>query len=191
MKIKENLYRFKWLAAIAAISLCLTSPTGAAPFRDTAPPRAMGRSDVVKVDHRSYPGRDWRWHHDGRPRVWHGHGRRHHAHDHGPAYGHYPARAYDWLAFTAITVKLLDVMADSQRHAYEAARVRATTGPVGETVYWNRDDARGTITAVRDGTSSAGRYCREFQQTVTVGGRTESGYGTACRQPDGSWAILP
>lgn len=35
-----------------------------------------------------------------------------------------------------------------------------------------------------------GRYCREFQNKITVGGKTESGYGTACRQPDGSWQVV-
>lgn len=32
--------------------------------------------------------------------------------------------------------------------------------------------------------------CREFQQTVTIGGRTEQAYGTACRQADGTWMIV-
>lgn len=32
-------------------------------------------------------------------------------------------------------------------------------------------------------------YCREYNQNVTVGGRTQSSYGTACLQPDGSWKI--
>jgi triosephosphate isomerase len=36
----------------------------------------------------------------------------------------------------------------------------------------------------------AGRYCREFQQTVTIGGRTEQAYGTACMQPDGAWEVI-
>jgi surface antigen len=43
---------------------------------------------------------------------------------------------------------------------------------------------------VREGTSESGKYCREFQQTVTIGGKTEQAYGTACRQPDGSWQIV-
>ena len=34
-----------------------------------------------------------------------------------------------------------------------------------------------------------GRYCREFQQTITVDGQPQRGYGRACRQPDGSWEI--
>lgn len=32
-----------------------------------------------------------------------------------------------------------------------------------------------------------GQYCREYTETVEIGGRRESGYGTACLQPDGSW----
>jgi surface antigen len=35
-----------------------------------------------------------------------------------------------------------------------------------------------------------GAYCREFQQTVSIGGREERAYGTACRQPDGSWKVV-
>lgn len=34
-------------------------------------------------------------------------------------------------------------------------------------------------------------YCREYQQTITIEGRTQQGYGTACLQPDGSWKLLP
>ncbi len=32
-------------------------------------------------------------------------------------------------------------------------------------------------------------YCREYTKTVTVGGKTQEGFGTACLQPDGTWAI--
>lgn len=35
-----------------------------------------------------------------------------------------------------------------------------------------------------------GQYCREFNQRIDVGGRTQDAYGTACRQPDGSWKIV-
>lgn len=37
---------------------------------------------------------------------------------------------------------------------------------------------------------SNGQYCREYQQNVTVSGKTQHAYGTACRQPDGSWQIV-
>ncbi len=35
-----------------------------------------------------------------------------------------------------------------------------------------------------------GDYCREYTKSIRVGGRLESGYGQACRQPDGSWLIV-
>ena len=69
---------------------------------------------------------------------------------------------------------------------------RAQAAPIGETISWNNPESghHGTYTPVREGTSTSGRYCREFQQTITVGGQTQQGYGTACRQPDGSWQIV-
>ncbi len=36
---------------------------------------------------------------------------------------------------------------------------------------------------------AAQQYCREFNQNVTIGGQVQPSYGTACLQPDGSWAI--
>ncbi len=36
---------------------------------------------------------------------------------------------------------------------------------------------------------SASGPCREFTMDAQIGGETESVYGTACRQSDGSWAI--
>jgi surface antigen len=44
--------------------------------------------------------------------------------------------------------------------------------------------------ALRDGKSTSGRYCREFQQTITGGGKAEQAYGKACQQPDGAWGIV-
>lgn len=32
-------------------------------------------------------------------------------------------------------------------------------------------------------------YCREYRQDAWIGGKKQSVYGTACRQPDGSWQI--
>ena len=34
------------------------------------------------------------------------------------------------------------------------------------------------------------RTCREYQQRVTIGGRPQQAYGTACRRSDGVWEIL-
>jgi surface antigen len=72
------------------------------------------------------------------------------------------------------------------------AEQRAQTAPIGQTVTWNNPDSgnHGTVTPVRDGTASNGQYCREYQQTVVVAGKEQQAYGTACRQPDGSWLIV-
>jgi surface antigen len=36
---------------------------------------------------------------------------------------------------------------------------------------------------------AAGGPCREFTTEAIVGGKRETVYGTACRQPDGSWKV--
>jgi len=98
--------------------------------------------------------------------------------------------AYKWLAFTAITLKLLDNLNEQQQREHEAAQVAATTAPIGERIIWQQGAASGAVTATREGTSTSGRYCREFLQEVLIGGRKEQAYGTACRQPDGSWEVI-
>ncbi len=37
---------------------------------------------------------------------------------------------------------------------------------------------------------SSGRPCREYTIDAIIGGRKEQVFGTACRQPDGSWRTL-
>lgn len=78
-----------------------------------------------------------------------------------------------------------------QLYAQQAAQ-QAQDTQLGQTITWNNPDSghSGTVTPVRDGYNSDGSYCREYQQTVTIGGKTEDAYGTACRQPDGSWKIV-
>jgi surface antigen len=81
---------------------------------------------------------------------------------------------------------------EADRAAMNNAQSQAYQAPIGEPISWNNPESghHGTIVATRDGTSSAGRYCREYQQTIEVGGQKQSGYGTACQQPDGSWEIV-
>ncbi len=38
--------------------------------------------------------------------------------------------------------------------------------------------------------AEAREYCREYTKTIRVGNHRETGYGTACQQPDGSWMIV-
>ena len=76
--------------------------------------------------------------------------------------------------------------------AMDRANQQATTAPIGQRIAWRNPDSgnSGVIVPTREGTSSAGEYCREYQQTVTVGGKTEQAFGRACRQPDGSWKVV-
>ncbi|MFQ5960850.1 MAG: RT0821/Lpp0805 family surface protein [Candidatus Methylomirabilales bacterium] len=78
-----------------------------------------------------------------------------------------------------------------QACAYHAEQ-QAHTAPIGQTIAWENHETghSGTITPTREGYDTrTSRYCREYQTTVTIGGRTQQAYGTACRQPDGSWEI--
>lgn len=61
----------------------------------------------------------------------------------------------------------------------------------GTTSTWANPDSgnSGTITPQPSYANKTDEHCREYQQTVTVGGKTETAYGTACRQPDGTWKI--
>lgn len=82
---------------------------------------------------------------------------------------------------------------DRADQAYaEQAASQAYMAPVGQPIQWNNPQSGnyGQIVTTRDGTAANGAYCREYQQTVTVGGRSQQAYGQACRQPDGSWQIV-
>ena len=66
------------------------------------------------------------------------------------------------------------------------------TGRSREPVSWRNPDSGhyGTVTPKPAYQTPRGGYCREYQQTVTIDGRTEQAYGTACRQPDGTWKVV-
>ena len=80
---------------------------------------------------------------------------------------------------------------DLDRRRAMDAQTAATRAPMGETITWSNPNSgnSGSYTPVREGTRNSGEYCREFQETVTIGGETETAYGIACRKPDGSWEI--
>ena len=80
---------------------------------------------------------------------------------------------------------------EADRIRSQQAMNQAHMVPIGQQIAWNNPNSGnyGTITPVRDGTSGSGQYCREYQQTIVVGGKSEQAYGTACQQPDGSWEI--
>ncbi len=79
-----------------------------------------------------------------------------------------------------------------QLYAQRNAQSALESNPVGQASTWSNPDSghSGSITPVKTYQTAAGDPCREYQQTVTIGGRTETAYGRACRQADGSWKIV-
>lgn len=66
------------------------------------------------------------------------------------------------------------------------------TGQPGQTLPWKNPQTGnyGSVTPKAYYQNSGGEYCREYTQTIVVGGKKQDGYGTACRQPDGTWKIV-
>ena len=64
-------------------------------------------------------------------------------------------------------------------------------GVSGTSTTWQNPDSghSGEIVPKPAYQQADGTYCREFAQTIVVGGKMESAYGTACRQPDGTWKL--
>jgi surface antigen len=57
-----------------------------------------------------------------------------------------------------------------------------------QTVAWRNPDSGASYQVTPTRTwEEEGRYCREYTTTVRIDGRPQQAYGTACRQPDGSW----
>ncbi len=76
-------------------------------------------------------------------------------------------------------------MAETFQHALEYNRTNEASA-------WVNPDTERTGSVVPVGTyqTSVGQYCREFITTIFIGGQEELAYGTACRQPDGTWMIV-
>ncbi len=64
--------------------------------------------------------------------------------------------------------------------------------PTQVTTTWRNPDTghSGSVTPIETYQNNQGNYCREYLQHVVIGGEKQQAYGTACRQPDGSWKII-
>ncbi|HET6522329.1 MAG TPA: RT0821/Lpp0805 family surface protein [Geminicoccaceae bacterium] len=78
-----------------------------------------------------------------------------------------------------------------QVHAAQTTNVALESNRTGQPSSWRNPDsgAYGTVTPTRT-YQTAGRDCREFRHEIFVDGRTETVYGTACREPDGTWRTV-
>lgn len=62
----------------------------------------------------------------------------------------------------------------------------------GQAVRWQNPDSGRSYNVVPTSSwqNAHGRYCREYSATANIGGKLQKTFGTACRQPDGSWQIV-
>lgn len=77
-----------------------------------------------------------------------------------------------------------------QQFALQQAMEHNQSGATSD--WYNPDTGHGgTIIPQPAYEADNGAYCREFTQTVRIANEDQQMYGTACRQPDGSWKIDP
>lgn len=196
----------KIVLALSALSLVAATPALADDYRHGRERQWQGDHDR---GHGKHYKKKYKKHHQARRHdrrvVWHsgrhwvppGHRKSHrkvvvhrhrHGHKHRPAYrGH---RDDGSALYAILALQIVDVLNESQQGNVARAQQRAYGAPIGDSIQWHDGGAYGRVVPIREGSDRAGRYCREFQQQITVGQRSQSGYGVACRQPDGAWEIV-
>ncbi len=113
--------------------------------------------------------------------------------DNGDGTTQFFAVAAGTIAGAAIGSSIGRSLDEADRIAMERNRqVALETYPSGQTATWYNPDTgnSGSYQPQPAYQNKTGAYCREYQQTITVGGKTEDAYGKACRQPDGTWKIV-
>ena len=83
----------------------------------------------------------------------------------------------------------MDLGAADSRRAREAIHMALEWLPVGRLKVWRNPENGhwGTVTAMRTYQNAKGLWCREYRQTVTIGGDENQDIGVACRNADGVW----
>jgi surface antigen len=64
--------------------------------------------------------------------------------------------------------------------------------PVGQPAYWQNQKTGNSysVEPTKNVTIHGNPYCREYRSTADIAGKRQQIYGTACRQPDGSWKAV-
>lgn len=135
---------------------------------------------------------DWRGNH------WNGGG---YSHYHGRYYGHYHG---DGFAAAVILGALIGMAVDNQASraayyypapppvVYQAPPPRVVYQAPPQGVYAVPPPAAEYATpTVASAAPSTCVMTREYQTTITIGGKPHEAYGTACLRPDGSWLQGP
>ncbi len=76
--------------------------------------------------------------------------------------------------------------------ASETRWIGTNNVPDGQAAQWSnpQNNTSGYTRPVETVENNAGQTCRTFQTGITAQGQSQSGTGTACRQPDGTWKIM-
>jgi surface antigen len=79
-----------------------------------------------------------------------------------------------------------------ERDRQEAALAERNAVAANHAAVWSNPQtgSAGEVRPKRSYTDASGRQCRDYEHTVIVEGQRETGNGTACRQPDGTWRIV-
>jgi surface antigen len=94
---------------------------------------------------------------------------------------------------TAVEAQNLGALAVPERQAMsDTLQYALENNPSNQTADWVNPDTghSGGVVPTRTYSSPGGEPCREFISTIIIAGREEQGYGTACRQPDGTWQVV-
>ncbi len=86
-----------------------------------------------------------------------------------------------------VSLDRADKLAMERNAQYSLEHTKTNT-----TTTWRNPDTgnTGSITPVETYQTQKGQYCREYIQNLTIAGKEQQAYGTACREPDGSWRII-
>lgn len=164
MKIRTSLLAALSLIAAFAAQPALASDRGRDHDRrwdDHRPRHAQTR--VIYRDYRP----------NYRPRYYNAHGGNWVHARHGSRNGWWFVVGNSWFPFADPYQQPTIVTREKTIVIYDQDRVPMAATPIAP-VYQSADD---------------GRYCREFQSTIRIGGKPQPAYGTACRMPDGSWEV--
>ncbi len=72
----------------------------------------------------------------------------------------------------------------------QQTQVALNNNPPGQALPWqspSNPQVTGTIVPQQVYQNPQGQYCREYTETIMIGGQPQQSVGQACRNPDGSW----
>ena len=111
----------------------------------------------------------------------------------GQGRGRLAAVAIGALAGAALGNEVGQSLNRADRLHLSSATKSAHQAPIGKSIKWKNSNSGsfGSVTASREGRhQQTGARCREFQNELTVRGRTREYVGVACRARDGSWMVM-